>query len=414
MTHGPYKSPSEWQWVRLGDVVSVIRSGFAFRKKGAAQGEILHLRPYNIGVDGTLNLTQQFLLPRTAVSEDAPFLEPGDVLFNNTNSVELVGKTALVTERLQAVFSNHLSLLRTHAELCEGAWLALVLRGFWQQGFFADNCNKWIGQAGYSTAMLAELPIPLPPLDEQRRIVAKVEMLMERVREAKRLRSESRIDADTLTDAALSETFRREELQNMWPKIEDMCEIRGGLQKSPKRTPKANPRPYLRVANVQRGYLDLQDIAYFEVSDPELERYRLLAGDVLIIEGNGSPDLVGRTAIFRGEIKDCVHQNHVIRLRPKTSHVLPEFLSAYLTSTSGREIIRELSHTSSGLLNLSVGKIRTIPVPPLPISEQRRIVAHLDSVQAQVTALKQAQEATDAELHRLEQAILDRAFRGEL
>jgi hypothetical protein len=73
MTHGPYKSPSEWQWVRLGDVVSVIRSGFAFRKKGAAQGEILHLRPYNIGVDGTLNLTQQFLVPRTAVSEDAPF-----------------------------------------------------------------------------------------------------------------------------------------------------------------------------------------------------------------------------------------------------------------------------------------------------------------------------------------------------
>jgi len=66
------------------------------------------------------------------------------------------------------------------------------------------------------------------------------------------------------------------------------------------------------------------------------------------------------------------------------------------------------------LLNLSVGKIRTIPVPPLPISEQRRIVAHLDSVQAQVTALKQAQEATDAELHCLEQAILDRAFRGEL
>ncbi len=158
----------------------------------------------------------------------------------------------------------------------------------------------------------------------------------------------------------------------------------------------------------------MQGIAYFEVSNSEVERYRLLPDDVLMIEGNGSPDLIGRTAIFRGEIDNCVHQNHGIRPRPNNADILSEFLSAYLASPSRRQIIRELSHTSSGLLDLSVGKIRNIPVPPLSLCEQRRIMSHLNSVQTRAAALKRAQEDTDAELRRLEQAILDRAFLGEL
>jgi len=406
MTDGPYPLPPGWRWVRLGEVA--LREVVAIRASETPD----HLFNY-VGLEqvnpGQWEEPQENWLQGSEVKSSCLEFQPGYVLYAKLRPY--LNKIVVCSRK--GIASTEFVPLVPLPDVLTPQFLAAYLRspGFVQ---YASHSTMGSRMPRVRTDALWNAPIPLPTLDEQRRIVAKVEALMERVREAKRLRSESRIDADTLTDAALSETFRREELQNMWPKIEDMCEIRGGLQKSPKRTPKANPRPYLRVANVQRGYLDLQDIAYFEVSDPELERYRLLAGDVLIIEGNGSPDLVGRTAIFRGEIKDCVHHNHVIRLRPKTSHVLPEFLSAYLTSTSGREIIRELSHTSSGLLNLSVGKIRTIPVPPLPISEQRRIVAHLDSVQAQVTALKQAQEATDAELHCLEQAILDRAFRGEL
>lgn len=333
---------------------------------------------------------------------------------DHTNSVELVGKTALVSGELRAAFSNHITLIRVDNEVCEGAWIALALRSLWEQGFFAQRCNKWIGQAGVSTNMLVEIPIPLPPLKQRRSIVAKVEELTKRVREAKRLRSTAQQEVNSLIEAVLAEVFSSKESQIDWPSVGDLCEIRGGIQKSPRRAPKNNPRPYLRVANVQQGYLALQNIAYFEVSDSELERYRLWPDDVLIIEGNDSPDLIGRTAIFRGEIDNCVHQNYVIRLRPNNSDILSEFLSAYLTSPRGRQIIRELSHTSSGLLNLSVGKIRNIPVPPLSLCEQSRITSHLNFVQTQAAALKRAQEDTAAELRRLEQAILDRAFRGEL
>jgi type I restriction enzyme, S subunit len=164
MTDGSYKLPSGWRWVRLGETASHLRSGFASRKQGAVNGDLLHLRPYNIAVDGTLDLSQQFLVPSRSAPGGEIFLQPGDVLFNNTNSVELVGKTALVSTELRAAFSNHLTLIRTDTKVCEGNWVAMALRSLWRQGFFAQKCNKWIGQAGVNTNMLVEILIPLPPL----------------------------------------------------------------------------------------------------------------------------------------------------------------------------------------------------------------------------------------------------------
>jgi len=140
----------------------------------------------------------------------------------------------------------------------------------------------------------------------------------------------------------------------------------------------------------------------------------LLAGDVLIIEGNGSADPIGGTALFRGEIENCVHQNHVIRIRPNQQNVLPEFLNTFLNSPAGQDAVQGQSRTSSGLRTLSVGRIKAIAVPVAPLAEQRRIVAELDALQAEVDALKRLQAETAAELDALLPAILDRAFKGEL
>jgi type I restriction enzyme, S subunit len=93
-----------------------------------------------------------------------------------------------------------------------------------------------------------------------------------------------------------------------------------GLQKYPGNRPGLHPRPYLRVANVQRNWLDLRVIKTINVPDEDMPKHRLEKGDVLLCEGN-SADLVGRGAIWRGEIADCVHQNHVLRVRLDQSHV---------------------------------------------------------------------------------------------
>jgi type I restriction enzyme S subunit len=146
----------------------------------------------------------------------------------------------------------------------------------------------------------------------------------------------------------------------------------------------------------------------------ELDRWRLLPGDVLIIEGNGSAEQIGRAALFRGEIPDCVHQNHVIRIRPDRARVSPEFLNCFLNSPSGKDAVQAQSRTTSGLRTLSVGRIRGIRVPVPPAAKQSRIIAELDALQTQVDALKEQHAETAAELDALLPAILDRAFKGEL
>jgi len=165
MTERPYKLSEGWQWVRLGEIVLNVQPYFAFDNKKTINGDLLHIRPFNIGIDGELDLAQRVYISSTGVEKGLMQLEPDDVLFNNTNSVELVGKTALVREPLKAAWSNHVTRLRTDTPKCEPGWLAFSLRALWLQGFFARNFNKWIGQAGFNTDALkaTEIPLPLSP-----------------------------------------------------------------------------------------------------------------------------------------------------------------------------------------------------------------------------------------------------------
>jgi len=164
-----------------------------------------------------------------------------------------------------------------------------------------------------------------------------------------------------------------------WARIDDLFFVSGGLQKSGKRRPDRNAFPYLRVANVQRGRLDLTEIKEMELFDGELERLRLESGDLLVVEGNGSADEIGRCARWEGEIEDCVHQNHLIRCRP-LEQATEHFVLRFLNSPSGIETMKSLAVTTSGLYNLSVGKIRKIVVPVAPLAEQRRIVDRVDEL----------------------------------
>ena len=100
-----------------------------------------------------------------------------------------------------------------------------------------------------------------------------------------------------------------------WASVGQCADVQGGLQKSPARAPRKNHYPYLRVANVLRGRLDLTDLSRFELTDEELNKLRLAIGDLLIVEGNGSLSEIGRSALWDGEVDDCVHQNHIIRCR---------------------------------------------------------------------------------------------------
>ncbi|HEY0863843.1 MAG TPA: restriction endonuclease subunit S [Lacunisphaera sp.] len=190
-----------------------------------------------------------------------------------------------------------------------------------------------------------------------------------------------------------------------WLSIAGAFEVAGGIQKTPHRTPRKNAYPYLGVGNVYRGRLDLTNVKEFELEPGELERRRLEVGDLLIIEGNGSFSEIGRCAKWTGEIKDCVHQNHVIRCRPCDARI-SDFVLLFLNSPNGIEIMQRLAITSSGLYSLSVGKIRQIEIPIPPLAEQRRIVAKVEQLMALVDALEQQLAASRATAEKLLTALV--------
>jgi type I restriction enzyme S subunit len=198
----------------------------------------------------------------------------------------------------------------------------------------------------------------------------------------------------------------------VWASLEQVSEIQGGIQKQPTRAPVANRYPFLRVANVARGRLKLDDVHEIELFEGELDKLALKEGDVLVVEGNGSRSEIGRCAVWNGSIANAVHQNHLIRARPVL--VAGEFVATWLNSLRGIEHMTALAATTSGLYTLSVGKISRIPVPLPPLDEQVEIRQAVESAMSGV----EDQEA--ATVRALQQAAAQRknllraAFAGQL
>ena len=152
----------------------------------------------------------------------------------------------------------------------------------------------------------------------------------------------------------------------------DLAHVQGGLQLSSARSKIETLRPYLRVANVYRNKLELSEIKNMGVTESEFSRTQLKTNDLLIVEGHGNPDEIGRSAIWNGSTAECTHQNHLIRCRIEGKDILPAYLNFYLNSDLGRFQLKRSSNTTSGLNTISVSKVREVRVPVPPIELQKK------------------------------------------
>lgn len=198
----------------------------------------------------------------------------------------------------------------------------------------------------------------------------------------------------------------------VWASVSQLSEIQGGIQKQPSRTPKENKYPFLRVANVHRGNLKLDDVHEIELFEGELERLMLKPGDVLIVEGNGSLSEIGRCALWDGSLPEAVHQNHLIRVRP--IGVQSAFMEAWLNSVRGIDRITTLAATTSGLYTLNISKISKVPVPVPPHEEQTLLLGllreRIEDCNQQEAAVKFGLKQSAAQRKNL----LKAAFSGQL
>lgn len=306
------------------------------------------------------------------------------------------------------------------------------------------------------------MPVPLPTLDVQRRLVARIDALFCELDDGETALARARADLETyrksLLKAAVAgaltadwraanasrsdgaellarvladrrnrwradprnygkryiepagpDVARLERLPDgwTWATLGQLTFVSGGATVDAKRKALSPITvPYLRVANVQRGWLDLEKVKTIELERSAVPPLRLLPGDVLLNEG-GDRDKVGRGWVFEGQISDCVHQNHVFKARPASDVVLPKLVSSYLNEF-GRAFFMEQGKQTTNLASISLSKVSKAPVPVPPLAEAEVIWTRLEDSQHDISS------ELEADASALRQSILAAAFRGEL
>ncbi|MFK0193936.1 restriction endonuclease subunit S [Kitasatospora sp. NPDC090308] len=264
---------------------------------------------------------------------------------------------------------------------------------------------------------LEKVQIAVPPLTEQHRIVEALEGHLSRLDAAEAsisrgLKRSSHVWASVLNSVARGSLNGRTIRGNL-SLVSEVAEVSGGIQKQQKRRPAQNPFPFLRVANVARGSLQLDEIHQIELFEGELERFRLERGDLLVVEGNGSPDQIGRAATWRGEIPDAVHQNHLIRVRPG-ERLLPRYLELVWNSPLVIDQLREVSRSTSGLHTLNTSKVKGIKIPVPPLAAQEVLVDDADAWEAYTQVAQVALQNAVTRSRLLRRSILRQAINGTL
>ncbi len=327
-------------------------------------------------------------------------------------------------------------------------------------------------------AALSQVQFPIPPFNEQRRIVAKIEELfsdldagvaaLERVKaklkryraavlkaavegkltEAWRKKNRPKETGRQLLDRILRERRCKWEEEQLaahekagkvpplkwkdrykgpsgpdesglselpdgwcWASAEQLGHVQLGRQRSPKNRSKDYATKYIRAANITEHGLALDDILDMEFKPNELETYRLAAGDVVLSEASGSPDQVGKPAIWNAEIQDCCFQNTVIRLRPILRN--GQYLLAVFQHYYWNKVFAKVA-AGVGINHLSAAKFARLAVPLAPLAEQVQVVAE---VERQLSIAQAGESQINANLKRsarLRQSILKRAFEGKL
>jgi type I restriction enzyme, S subunit len=401
-----------WQLVKFGTVIAESQPGFASGQRDP--NGVIQLRMNNVDTRGHLLWNEFIRVPADQATIEKYRLKPDDIVFNNTNSAELVGKSALFNNHKETVvYSNHFTRLRVKPQIADANFVTHWLISQWQAKTFEKICNRWIGQSAVKTDRLFVLEIPLPPLDEQRRIAGHLNEQLAAVESARKAAEEQLHVAWQLPSAYLMGVFESEQAKN-WnsDKLGNVSEIVGGVQKTPDRVPTNFHKPYLTVRNVQQGYLDLSQVERFEVTPSEFERCRLRSGDILIVEGNGSIDQIGRNALFELGGDDWIHQNHIIRVRLPKDKFNPKFVSSFLNSPLGRLQMVDKAKTTSGLYTLSSGKVASLEIPSPTLDMQQKLVQDLDAKLVNVYNIQASLESQLAEINRLPASLLRDAFMG--
>jgi type I restriction enzyme S subunit len=394
--------------VKLESVITEATSGFACGQR--ADDGVIQLRMNNVTRRGELDWSSVLRVPSEMTDLESFALRSGDVLFNNTNSTELVGKTVYFdTFKEPVVFSNHFTRLRSDTTKLDPGYLALWLHKKFLDGLFAKICDRWVGQSAVRRSKLLGLEISLPLVTEQRQIATRLREQMAVIERA-RAAVQAQLDAaQILPSALLRDIFTGHDTQS-WPrkKIGEIAQVQSGYAfKSDWFTDKGIR--LLRNVNVAPGNTTWDDTAFLpENRRAEFPDYELHEGDIIL--SLDRPVVSGGLKLARLTKQDLP----ALLLQRVGRFVLKDgidanFLHCFL-QTAG--FIRKITaHDQSlGVPHVSPKQIEEIEFPFPTLAEQKKIAARLDTELTAARTLVETLESRLAEIELLPAALLRSAF----
>ena len=431
--------PEGWGCCKVQDLFKSFSGGTPSRENAEYwNGNIPWLSSGDIKSD-RIDTASELITESGLTNSSAKLCRPGSVvvvvrsgILKHTLPVAILEKEAAINQDIKCFDSGDESL---------NQWLAFSLKALSKEILSLNREGTTVQSVEYGT--LKEFELRVPPLAEQRRIAAKLKPLLSSVAAyqqrfakipviLKRFRRavlaaacSGRLTADWREEHAnvgpvfplLQETDadNQNDLPETWA-IVNVGDTISGLKygTSQKCSYEKDGTPVLRIPNIGEGVINQSDLKYADLPANELEQLKLHPGDVLLIRSNGSVSLVGKAALVRESEEGFAYAGYLIRLRPNNSRILSSYLNLVLGIRDVRHQIEIPARSTSGVNNINSDEVKALKIPLPPLAEQAEIVRHVESLFILVDQLEARYRKAKAQVDKLPQSILAKAFRGEL
>ena len=418
----PPDLPPGWQQVPLEGVIVRMSNGITKRQTKDGQGfAVSRIETISQGV---VDFSRVGYLTDVSASEVENYrLHGGDILFSHINSDLHLGKTAVVSVNGDPLLHGmNLLLIRVDQRKVLPVFLHWLFNYYRVAGLFMSIAQHAVNQSSINQAKLKNLPIVLPPLDEQRQIVAEIEKQFTRLEAGvsglRRVQANlKRYRAAVLKAACEGKLVPTEEVNEAPRRLQQIAlgdvieSMKNGIYR-PRNIYSDDGIACLRMYNIETGKIVWKDIKRMNLTSDEIREYQLLPGDLLVNRVN-SRELVGKAAPIPTGLETCVFESKNIRVRLKRDVADPKFIG-FAMSVFGPEHFNRNAQQVVGMASISQPQVCSLKIQLPPLPDQERIVGEVERRLSVVEELEAVVNANLQRATRLRQSILQRAFEGEL
>ena len=295
-----------------------------------------------------------------------------------------IGKTAITAEDM---YSNE-AIMAFHDKQAVDILPEYIFYLFKYRNW-DESSNKAVMGKTLNKATLSEMEIDVCSIKKQREIVAVLDKMMRVLVN----REKELFLLDNLIKARFVEMFENKTEYDQF-RLEEIADIVSGITKGRKtKCGELREVPYMAVSNVKDGYIDWTTVKTILATEDEIIQYKLLPDDVLMTEG-GDPDKLGRGAIISLPPKDCIHQNHIFRVRLDETRILPRYFSAYLQSPQAKTYFLRAAKQTTGIASINMRQLRGLPTIVPPIEQQLKYVSFSEQVDKSKVKVQKALDET--------------------